>query len=603
MQANTRAERLNLDYFEGTNSAVTSALSKKYEFRHTENVRSIVIGSFEKREGQTPVGNTLAIDRDYGLKYFPNSGANKGLYRMADTAGLGACTIHYLSNADVWTPLAGMGANMTNGDFDYAVAEEDLYLVNYNDNNRYISGADGETVIDSTYSDGQLYNSPRASKIAYYKSSLYLADYTYGGVRYPTSILKSSRPLGIVALISGDPSAPYTSINVTDAKYIYTAAPGNTLDVYRGASKIAVITVTAISINTITCTTAFEPGFTALESADELWAPNTFNGKKQFRWVTNGSESGEPVKEYNTLRLSGGDGSPITMLETISNVLMIANKTSIASWNDYTFQSFDHQIGCVSKRGYVKKLGALYFLDYNGVFVTAGEAPKLISTKVERYIKGATKAGKEACAAGKKGNSIFFSIGDVTLYNDDGSQQKVLNNVVLEYNIVQQDWYVHTNVPATAFETFVDDLDTDRLVMTTTTNDQKIMEFLSGETDDGAEIAMVAETPDFYLNKTLERYVHPNEAIFEVLRGANVEVFVSLDGGTYYKIDGTGEKGANILKITAPGDFSEQPVRCRMISLSFRHALPQLAKISRAAITFVPTNEEDAEWSATGVRY
>jgi len=602
MQANSRADRFNIDYFEGVNSLISSNLAKKFELKHAENVRAKSIGVLEKREGITALGNTLGVDADYGIKYFPNSGSNKALYRFAELTGSGKITIHYLNNSSVWTALASEGTNILKGTFDSVIAEDDLFLVNYVDQNRYVKGSDGTSVIDSTTTTGHLYNSPNASKITYYKGSLYVADYLYGAVRYKTSVLKSSKLLGIVALISGDPDSPYTSCEVTDRKFIYTTAPGNTLDVYRGTDKVGVITITGISGYTLVMTTAFEAGFTELLSADELWVPGTYSGAKQFRWVNNGSESGEPVKEYNSFRLSGGDGSAVTMFEPIGNVLMIANKTSMAIWNNTSLQNFDYQIGCTSSNGYVKSLGALYFLDYNGVFVTSGEAPKLISTKIENFINGATKAGKEACAAGRKGRSVFFAIGNVTLYKDDGSTDKVLSDVVLEYNITQQDWYPHIGIPAVAFETFVDSAVTNRLVMTTTLTDKVTAEFLSGETDLGAEIPMLANSYDFYLSGPLEKYFYPFEVIFEVMRGTGIEVFVSLDGGTYYKIDGEGEKGANILKINAVDNDSGQPVRCRKMSVSFRHSQPQLAKVSRVAITYIKSAEEEAELSPDSQR-
>jgi hypothetical protein len=74
--------------------------------------------------------------------------------------------------------------------------------------------------------------------------------------------------------------------------YIYTLQPigsdSNLLDIYRGNQKIAVIRVintTETGINTYSI--SFTPGNSKILSADELWAYNTYNGKKQFRWAQN----------------------------------------------------------------------------------------------------------------------------------------------------------------------------------------------------------------------------------------------------------------------------------------------------------------------------
>lgn len=593
MQANQNTKRFSIDYFEGINSLVAYNLAKKYEFAHAENVRSETIGVMEKRQGSTLVGGALSVLGDYGLVYFPNSGANnKYLYRVSEPAAGGGSTIYYLSNLDVWTALVGSGAGITNGQCDFAVADNNLFIVNYNANNRYIS-SDGTTVVDSSSTTGHLYNSPKANNVAYYKGRLYLADFQYGGVRYGTTMLRSSQPLGIVALVNGDPAAPYTSCNVTDTKYVYTTAPGNTLDVYRGVTKIAVLTVTAVSGYALTMTTAFEAGQTQILSADELWAPGSFGGAKQYRWVNNASSSGAAVKEYDTFRLAGGDGSNITMLETIGNVLMVANKTTIGLWNDYTLQSYDFGVGCISKKGFVKNLGALYFIHYTGIYATNGDAPKLISSKVERYINGATKAGKEASSAGKKGRSVFFTLGAVTLTRPDGSVEKTLNDVVLEYAVTQEDWYVHTNVKATDFETFMDATSSDRLVFTSTITGNRVLEFLSGETDNNEEIMMRGDTQPFPLSGQFEKFVQPLEVLLDVERGAGIKVFVSLDLGPFYELEGEAAKGSTILKIQPMDKNMTQPVRCRNIRLSIRHSAKQLAKINRVAITFNPTVEEE----------
>jgi hypothetical protein len=225
--------------------------------------------------------------------------------------------------------------------------------------------------------------------------------------------------------------------------------------------------------------------------------------------------------------------------------------------------------------------------------VTNGEAPKLISSKAERYITGATKTGKEACAAGKKGRSVFFSLGAVTLYRPDGSTEKTLSDVVLEYVITQEDWYVHTGVKATDFETFVDSTNTDRLIMANSATGHQAMEFLSGETDAGVEIPLRAETPAFTLSGQFEKFAYPLEVLLEVERGSGIKVFVSLDRGPFYELEGEATKGANILKIQAIDGDNSQPVRCRNIRLALVHSAAQLVKISRAAITFNPTAEEE----------
>lgn len=592
-QANPNTRRFELSYFEGVNSLVASNIAKKQEFFHAENVRSGTIGTFEKRGGTTLLGNTIVGTANYGLFYFKStSGSSNHLYRITTVSGV--TTIYYLNSSNVWTALTGSGTNITAGMFDGVIAEGRLFLVNSNHANLYVD-TDGTTVVSSASASGHLYNSPNANCVAYYKNRLYLADYTLSGVRYKTSVLRSSYPLGIVALVSGDPASPYTTINVTDFKYFSTTSGANVYDIYRGPQFIAQFTVTSIANDSITGTISFQGSFTTVLSADELWISGTYSGAKLFRWSSNPSTIGSPVKEYDTFRLSGGDTSEVKLFDTIGNVLMIGNNNSLAIWNDFVLQSFDMNIGCTSKKGYVKLLGGLYFLHYTGIFVSNGDAPKLISSKVERYISGATSANKEAAVAGKKGRSVFFWIGDVTLYNDDGSTDKTLSDVVLEYNVTQEDWFVHTGIKAIDFETYVDSTSSDRLVYASSNTSYTVSEFLSGETDNGSEIILRADTASFALAGQFEKIFEPQEVIIELERGTGVQVFVSLDKGPFYEIEGTAAKGCTILKITGSDGDRTTPPRCRNIRISLRHALKQLCKVSRVAVTYNPTAEEEPQ--------
>lgn len=584
--------RFALVYFEGVNALVGSNLAKKTELSHAENARSVTIGLVEKRGGTTLVGSGITATANYGLFYFSSSlGSSKYLYRISTVSGVN--TIYHLNSSSVWTALTGEGTGITSGYFQGAIADGKLFLVNYNDENRYID-TDGSTVVDSSTASGHLFNSPKANCIAFYKNQIYLADYLVGSTRFKTSILKSSLPLGIAALVSGDPDSPYTTITLSDLKYISTTAGANTYDIYRGNSKVAVFTVTEINVENVVGTIAFEGAYTSVLSSDEFWITDTYNSTKRFRWVNNPSETGSDVKEYDTMRLSGGDESPITMMAPIGNVLMIANNSNLSIWNNSVLQSFDLGIGCVSRRGFTKTLGGLYFLHYNGIYQTDGTTPRLISSKVERYIQGATQAGKEACTAGAKGRSVFFHIGTVTLTRIDGSTEKTLSNVVLEFNITQEDWYVHTGIAAENFQTFVDSTDTDKLVFTSTSTAYPIMEFLSSaDTDNGTEIIWRIDSQRITLSNEFEKFVQPLEVITDIARGSGVQVFVSLDEGPWYQIEGEAVKGCSILKITPPRNDGTAPVRCRQIKVSFRHALKQRVILTSAFITFNPTAEEE----------
>jgi hypothetical protein len=600
----TNEKRLTIDYFDGINSAVQGNLAKKTELYAAENIRSPLIGTLEKRRGQiTVVPGASAMAENYGLFYFDTSNdQQRGVFKIS--APTGNAEIYALSATNTWAKLSAAAAeNITPGDFHTANIDGKVLICNGVSDNRMLLG-DGVNMTTSTTA-GDLYNSPRARKAAFYKGRIYLGDFTAGAIRYPTSVARSSYTMGIVALVNGDYSNGGGTedwvIPVTDTKFFYSASGVNEYDVYRGGTKIASMTLSSVQETTITAgnsSVTFETGFDSFFSSDEIWITGTFSGTRQFRWVNNANSGGTEAKQYNTFKLTGGQEDPITLMETIGDILIIANKNAMLFWDDYTLKSADLGIGCVSHHGYVKMMGALFFIHYSGVYIVSGGMPKLLSRKVERYIKGATREGLEKAAMGVKGLSIFLSIGDVTLYHKDGSRDRVLKDVCLEYSVADENWYVHTNVPAKMFLNFIEESGEERLLYAHKGTGKPIKEFLAKDafTDDGSEIFMRADTHEITFLKEFETFVNPIAIVVEMERGASMKCFISLDNDKFYEIQGTLKKGVSIIKVTSRDEASEvKPPLCRKAVLSFRDSSKQSCRMTRATIVFLPTTMDYSE--------
>lgn len=482
-------------------------------------------------------------------------------------------------------------------DFSHTVAEDCLFLVNGNNSNMYIS-SNGTTVVDDATATGHLYGSPRAYKINAYKNKLYLADYIdAGGTRHKNGIMMSSEPVGIIALVDGDHPAASCEvgdeIKVTDTKYIQAA---DTLDVYRGGTKIADITTSAKSEDTFTILTiSFAGGYTTLNSSDEIWVDGTFNGTKVFRWAT--SSGGVNVKQYDTMAISGCGNDRIKMVENINNVQVFGTNNNLAVWNNSSLQPVDVGVGCVSDNGYVKN-GVLFFIHYTGVYIFDGSsAPKNISAKIQPYIDGASKTVLEASAAGKKGMSVFFTLSSTTLYYPDGSVKKTLSDVVLEYNLQTTNWFVHTGIKAHRFATYSSTTNADRLEFASSETGYHIMEFLTGQLDDtitsDKEIPFRADSNNITLCKNFENFAYPIELVVETERGSGIECFVSLDEKKFYQVKSDFVKGCVIAKINNKDDASAAPPRCRKIKISLRDNTKKLCRISRVALRYKQTEEEE----------
>lgn len=640
--------RLSIPYFDGLNSTVSHTISKVSELAHAENARGTTIGILEKRDGQAKFGTTanggaFYATTNYALVKFINEGSNLDIFRVTtappqDAATLSfsvfdgisvgdywdsntplqihpieyitvseptffirkdgdvaildgtssASSIYTLSPSNVWTQLSDTDAqNIIGATTDSSTVDTSMVLVNGKDWNRMIS-ADGTTVTTSAQA-GSLFNSPRSYRVAYYKGRIYLGNYTRSGIQYKTTILRSSYPLGIVALVNGDHASHASGaiLEVTDTKYFYADSGMATYEVYRGTTLITTLTVTTVNETSITVTHSGTP---TINSSDEIWITGTFSGAKQYRWANKQTSTAQSTKQYDTFKLSGGDEDDITIMEPIGNVMLISNKNAMIVWNDFMLENMDLGVGCISPRGYIKLMGSLYFLHYSGIYSTTGGVPVLISRKVDRYISGATKAGLENCAAGFKGLSVFFAIGDVTLYNKDDSYWKTLPNVCLEFDIADQTWYVHTNVSASQFMTFIDSVGTQKLLLSSSAAGKSVKEFLVGNTDDGEEIFFRADTQPLQFSKSFELYSEPLEIVSEVDRGASMECFVALDDDDFYPIVGTFRKGISTLKITSKDPQRVQPTPCRKIRVSFRDSSKQKCKLLQTAIVYSPTN-------------
>ena len=566
-------------------------------------------------------------------------------------------SIYALNSYGQWVGLPntayGTTTNIVGGQCDTTLANGNVYMVNQVDDNRYIENPNGyvhyiETAPSTFYfplaNPGQgnivitannagftyndMFGCPPSSKINYYKNRLYVADYIYQGVRYPTSILRSSYPLGIVALVNQDVTAETVGtpvpgwislgtawvIPVTDSKYFWGVYPlgggqfsslgPNDFTVWRGNIKVADISIGFVSdYNVVISGVTFykDSGGTTFNSflaGDEVWVYGTKQGPKSFRWPANSTSVSNGSTLYDSFQLASGDSSPINLLSNIGNVMLIANTNTMMAWNDYILENFDMGVGCVSKNGSVKSLGSLFFIHYNGIYKTTGEMPQLASLKVDRYIKGATKQGLESSCAGKKGRSVIFTLGDVTLYRLDGSIDKVIKDCALEYNITQDQWFVHSNVTAKEFATFIDTLNPDRLMQLDTTGNLPVKEFLdsTNQTDNGSPIFFRADTQLLSLGgpSAYEYYSTPIAITIETERGNQGQMFASMDNEEYFPIEGSIEKGISILKVNNENDQRGKPRQIKQMSLSIRGSTPQKIKINRLSIIYTKSTTVDA---------
>lgn len=445
---------------------------------------------------------------------------------------------------------------------------------------------DFETIIPGDNTSYDLFDSPRAKKANYYKGRIYLGDLRVGSNRLQNYIQFSSKALGLVSLVEGDHAAGVTTLNLSDTKYVKAS---DSLDVYRGNTKIETLTVTAKTETTITVNATSN----AINSADEIWVAGTKTGatRHQYRWA-NSIGIGSNLKRLDTFPLSGGRNEPITMMENVGDVMAISTKDNMGYWNGYTLMNLNTGYGCVSPRGYINNQGVLFFIGNDGIYSTDGTTlPKLISSPVERYITGATVAAKEVSAAGKLGFSIFFTLGDVTLYNEDGSTEKTLSATAVEYDIRKNMWFVHTNFNTKYFANYDTTTGRDLLAFPDTSASAIKRAFVDGaDTDDGSG-STVLEIP-YRLDTQELQIADPGKAV-EVLkirakldRGNSVQVFVDPDKNGAFALRDPLNKGWTTVAVHGRDNDSSTPLRCSTLKVSLRNSAKTKCKVSYLEIVY-----------------
>jgi hypothetical protein len=611
------AKIISIKAFDGLNAYVSPNLAKSGEFSRIENATCDRAGTISTAKGSTRIGDDKSIHFDYGLFRFPNEkttsvtgfvGAtdNCGLYRVADT-DTGTSTIYYLSgDMDEWIPLVGHGAGVawqSTPPICTAVAEGDLYLVGGQQENRYILGSDGSTVMPWDY--GNLIGAPKANKVAYFGGRIYLADYELeidGNTEYFHSHVRFSSPLlGVAARVEGDFATGSTTINVTDIKYIYET---DSIEVYRGSTLVTTLTVTGKSSTEGTYSITVSATDADIKSFDELWIPGTrsLDSKRVFRWAESGIGNDE-TKRYDDVELPGVIGSnAVNTLCTVGDYLAIAAKDSFAWWDSYRLIGSGMGVGVCSPNGFISAFGSGYGLDYTGIYQwTPGTVvPKLMSTPVDPYITGATKAGLDSAMSARIGFHLYWYVGDVTLYRDDGSVEKVVADVTLDYDIRMDNWYVHVGKRANFMCMWSEGIRANALAIVadhTAVNHNHVFEAFYGDKEDSggdaeSEVFFRADTVPQLIGLSPETVGYPSAVVVECDRGSGGQVFARLDEGDWYQLKGEFKKGISVIPITSPIPSEITPPSCSRISLSFRHSNVGGCRLSAVSIVVYQSPED-----------
>jgi hypothetical protein len=201
----------------------------------------------------------------------------------------------------------------------------------------------------------------------------------------------------------------------------------------------------------------------------------------------------------------------------------------------YDWDIIDKDTGCLSDRCIISAKSFLWWLGPEGAAYKygGGDPADIGSALSNEYLKNVNYAYRHLCCAGFLGNSIFWSI-------PHGSS--TVNNLVLEYRIDLNRWYVHTG----NISQFVKIGN----VLYGIGNDGKIWDLANGLSDDGAAISWSGITKPFH-----DMSVNSKKTV-KVLY-----LVVSLPAGSTFTLSGSkkevGDNFSAIKTLTASADMQD----------------------------------------------
>lgn len=153
----------------------------------------------------------------------------------------------------------------------------------------------------------------------------------------------------------------------------------------------------------------------------------------------------------------------ITGLKATFNYVYFFTAKDFWRWDEAYLVKVDN-IGCTSHRSIQAGNGLLFFANKEGVWVTDGNRPELISRPVQYWWDGITDANFDDL------NGVFF---DNEYYLWVGTSQSEAN-VVLVYNTLYQNWRVMTGWPSNVMATWTNGTDSQDLYFGNNTADSLV---------------------------------------------------------------------------------------------------------------------------------
>jgi hypothetical protein len=237
------------------------------------------------------------------------------------------------------------------------------------------------------------------------------------------------------------------------------------------------------------------------------------------------------------------DNSNITGMGIVSDMLIVFKNGAMYRWNNRSIEAdVVTAVGCSSNDSIATGAGILFFFNAQGVWITTGEQPMLISRPVQKWIDGMSASFYDDVCGACDNEHYYCSIGDCTV---DG---RSFSNVVLRYTIATKEWTVYCY--ANEFRQFANYVSVGEEMIVGGDTMARVLQIESSSLDDnGTNIAFEIESQNTDFG-SLGIVKEVSERI--MLYGENTvltNLAVQVDGEKLYNI-GSAEKNIENLRMS-----------------------------------------------------
>ena len=233
-----------------------------------------------------------------------------------------------------------------------------------------------------------------------------------------------------------------------------------------------------------------------------------------------------------SITINPEDGQNITATGEIAGLLLVWKDKSMYTWNNRSTEADELiKIGCSSQESVADCGNVLSFCNQQGVWLTSGSYPVLISRPIQKWVDAVTDWSSVASFGDER--YLYVSVGNCTV---DGISY---SNVVFKYSVNTKEWRVYSY--ADNFLLLTSYFDGSKYQIVGGTDASEILQLeTSSTTDNGTDIRFDLQSQDlFFGSRGVVKEIA--ERVLAYTENAQGLVQIKVDDGDWQSLGQTAE--------------------------------------------------------------